>query len=56
MRCGRADRSGAWVGDVGDGLADDAADGWGPRRQLQRRAAAGAVDEHHVVIHDYECV
>lgn len=41
----RARRGGR--GDVGDGAADGAADAGRPVRQLQRRAAAGAVDEHH---------
>lgn len=44
---GGGGRSGAWVGgEVGDGLTYGAADGSGSRRQLQRRPAAGAVDQH----------
>lgn len=31
---------------MGDGLTYGAADGSGSRRQLQRRPAAGAVDQH----------
>ena len=38
---------GTWVGDVRDGMAEDAADGSGARRKLQRRPAVGAVDQHH---------
>lgn len=34
-------------GDVGDGPADGAADAGRPVRQLQRRPAARAVDQHH---------
>lgn len=34
------------VGDVGDSLADGAADGGSARRELQRRVAVGAVDQH----------
>ena len=39
-------RDAARVCHVGDSVADGAADGLRARRELQLRAAAGAVDEH----------
>lgn len=46
-RMGGRGRGRPGVGDVGDRLADGAADGSGSRRQLQRDVAPGAVHEHH---------
>lgn len=42
----RLRRDGTWVGYVSDGMAEGTADGSGARRQLQRRAAVGAIDQH----------
>lgn len=39
------------IGDGGDRLADDASYRFGAGRELQRRAAARAVDQHHLHIH-----
>lgn len=37
---------GAWLGHARDDVAYGAANGGGARRQLQRRAAVGAIHEH----------
>lgn len=50
-RRNRSRRQAAWIGNVGDAVADGASYRFGARRELQRGVAGRAVHQHHMHIH-----